>query len=382
MGYLLVNTVVASIAQANAKAPQLWQQEKFGRFNKVQEQNTLAAEQIKRANLDRFIHRAVQISPVHFTNSDDSLLTKRFPVPSCCTHRRCSDRLPSVHASNSRRLTPNIGMLPAVESCNLYTAVPRVASRSLLCSSRARVVQASHMVPNVRSLWTPCTPPLVSGALQTSAARSVEPTDGGFEVVVFRSRKYRTRFQSMVDGFECPQSGFEWFGSFLDTFKNVGKFGTAWGIMKENMQGSKALEDMKLPVLALRDGRPCAAAFYSETRRPEITFDMISRGFTQASCKSLAFYLDEIIRTDGDDARGAGAAILCHLIRNSKDQDGEFSPLYIELLPFDVENLQRYYETFGCKQVQREMMRCYEPNPAKCAAYTDNVIDADDYFSS
>merc|ERR1712187_138656 len=95
------------------------------------------------------------------------------------------------------------------------------------------------------------------------------------------------------------------------------------------MGGDEATEDSGLlPLLAMKGETPCAAALYSDALMNS----------------SILF---KLIRNAGDTCRGAGAAIMCYLIRNSKNTRREFSPL--KLVPIANEpNLKRYYESFGC----------------------------------
>merc|ERR1719316_2361986 len=80
-------------------------------------------------------------------------------------------------------------------------------------------------------------------------------------------------------------------------------------------------------------------------------------------------------------------AILCYLIQNSKNKDGDFSPLKLEM---DDANptTQRYYESFGCGAAGKGMLanlfgpkdeywECKNPMPQKCKQYNIEVVDAD-----
>merc|ERR1711937_169434 len=84
-----------------------------------------------------------------------------------------------------------------------------------------------------------------------------------------------------------------------------------------------------LPVLAMSGDTACAAAFYWPTL--DDAFD--------------SFRLARIIRSAEKQCRGSGAAILCYLIRNSKNAEGHFSPLWVPTLKNDA---IFYFESFGC----------------------------------
>eukprot|EP00747_Dinoflagellata_sp_TGD_P046710 gnl/TRDRNA2_/TRDRNA2_144589_c0_seq1.p1 gnl/TRDRNA2_/TRDRNA2_144589_c0~~gnl/TRDRNA2_/TRDRNA2_144589_c0_seq1.p1 ORF type:complete len:124 (+),score=20.22 gnl/TRDRNA2_/TRDRNA2_144589_c0_seq1:3-374(+) len=114
--------------------------------------------------------------------------------------------------------------------------------------------------------------------------------------------------------------------------------------------------------------KPCAAATYAET--------------------TDAFLLQKMIRNTGDDCKDSGAALLCHLIRNSKNKKGEPSPL--NLLQIEDEPLlQSYYKSFGCfkpavaasdsKWYVQDPMICNDPNPPKCKRFVDKVSQGDSY---
>lgn len=133
------------------------------------------------------------------------------------------------------------------------------------------------------------------------------------------------------------------------------------------------------PLLAMNKQKvPCAAAFYSEARMND----------------KNTFYLSGLIRNAGEDCRSGGAAILCYLIRNSKDVSGQFSPLRLNL-PINEPTVKKYYEPFGCttiptkekgrgfafwKEKEDEEMACKDALPERCKQYNDQVLTADAYF--
>jgi hypothetical protein len=110
-----------------------------------------------------------------------------------------------------------------------------------------------------------------------------------------------------------------------------------------------------MPVLAMKGEETCAAATYADTH---------------ATTKDT-FILTWLIRNAGDNCKGAGAAILCHLIRNSKNSNGVFSPMKILLANQFVES---YFESFGCYQGQFPYFECKDQNPEKCEQYSDEIF--------
>jgi hypothetical protein len=125
-------------------------------------------------------------------------------------------------------------------------------------------------------------------------------------------------------------------------------------------------------MVAVKGETACAAALYSDAQMND----------------KNTFSLSGLIRNAGETCRGAGAAILCYLIRNSKDKRGQFSPL--RLTPIEGETLlKEYYEPFGCTSAkkmpwdflsQEDVMDCNDPKPQKCESYMDGVIDADKFL--
>merc|ERR1712187_918326 len=116
-------------------------------------------------------------------------------------------------------------------------------------------------------------------------------------------------------------------------------------------------------VLAMNGETACAAGSYSLDSANTMVLGDLIRNAASTSCS------------------GAGAAIVCHLLRNSKKENGEFnSP---KLVPINREsNLNRYYESFGCTAPEAAVQKffwtvtstitgdrpleCIDPSPAKC----------------
>merc|ERR1712224_44365 len=116
-----------------------------------------------------------------------------------------------------------------------------------------------------------------------------------------------------------------------------------------------------LPMVAMNGGIPCAAALYTDARMND----------------QNTFFLGNLIRNAGENCRGAGAAILCHLIRNSVNRDLKFSPLKLKPI-LNEPKLEKYYESFGCtkreKWITHWVYHCDDPNPQKCKQYADGEV--------
>eukprot|EP00746_Dinoflagellata_sp_MGD_P055802 gnl/MRDRNA2_/MRDRNA2_242626_c0_seq1.p1 gnl/MRDRNA2_/MRDRNA2_242626_c0~~gnl/MRDRNA2_/MRDRNA2_242626_c0_seq1.p1 ORF type:complete len:140 (-),score=20.17 gnl/MRDRNA2_/MRDRNA2_242626_c0_seq1:396-815(-) len=105
------------------------------------------------------------------------------------------------------------------------------------------------------------------------------------------------------------------------------------------------------------------------------------------------YLLSKVIANKGKNCQGAGTAILCQLIRNSKNKQGQFSPLKLVAIENEP-SLARYYQSFGCTEPPFQMkmlwngvkgfvpLVCGDAKPAKCEQYDDQVTDADSYFGS
>eukprot|EP00747_Dinoflagellata_sp_TGD_P180492 gnl/TRDRNA2_/TRDRNA2_33037_c0_seq1.p1 gnl/TRDRNA2_/TRDRNA2_33037_c0~~gnl/TRDRNA2_/TRDRNA2_33037_c0_seq1.p1 ORF type:complete len:399 (+),score=38.53 gnl/TRDRNA2_/TRDRNA2_33037_c0_seq1:124-1197(+) len=337
----------------------------------------------------QLIDRALKVPHLYHADLDSTILEKQLCFPSGCTRSggvQCS-WMPSIAIMRRLRAVPqssaahsrNWGIVkqdsihlnfvrsaplpPAYTSAVLATsALP--ASPSTLPIQGAKAVRTSPTVrasSEARNVLPEDTPP------QVTASYGADPANT-FDLVVVRSRPARLQFQSMVNGFQCPQKGWSKLYSVLQTLRWYADLCTSWDIMKTQFVADEATQDTYryVELLAMKRETACAAAFYSEAR--------VDTGNT--------FRLAQIIRTAGDDCKGSGAAILCHLIRNSKTTGREFSPLIIELLPYRVSGLERYYESFGCRATTDDdgKMTCDDPNPQKCAHHSNDVRDADDFF--
>lgn len=237
---------------------------------------------------------------------------------------------------------------------------------------RKKVAPSSEAQSSVRSRTT-------SGAASAT----------NFDIVLCRGDKMRTMFKQMVRGFQEPT----WSGWMSNAMS------TEWKLQKEEMEGSAGFieqgngfvdkerdrlrEDEVLPVVAINGEKAaCAAALYT----PPQTND------------ADTFHLVKLIRNAGDECKGGAAALLCNLIRNSRNKEGEFSPLKVNPIPNQPDS-SRYFQSFGCTEpnpVLRGLdalmghgmnnfyrpLFCTNPDPPKCEAYADVAFDGGAYFSN
>eukprot|EP00747_Dinoflagellata_sp_TGD_P048735 gnl/TRDRNA2_/TRDRNA2_145783_c0_seq1.p1 gnl/TRDRNA2_/TRDRNA2_145783_c0~~gnl/TRDRNA2_/TRDRNA2_145783_c0_seq1.p1 ORF type:complete len:353 (-),score=31.69 gnl/TRDRNA2_/TRDRNA2_145783_c0_seq1:38-1096(-) len=194
-------------------------------------------------------------------------------------------------------------------------------------------------------------------------------SSGEFDVLVFRSQKARFSdqnrwiFRSNVSAFKMPGAASEWSAEAREVWQSFQK-----SLMRAGM--TKPVGGRRLPVLAMNGQTPCAAALYVEPT------DFNDR---------TTFYLAGLIRNRGARCKGSGAAILCHLIRNSRNRANEFSPLQINPI-LEKAQSKAYFESFGCTTNQNwwslfdEDLYCADPNPPKCETYRDQSFDADKWF--
>lgn len=208
---------------------------------------------------------------------------------------------------------------PATRSPGMPTAAPAAVTQGM----PAATSQGMTAMPASRNLET---------AQSTEPAAPATPNFGAsnFDVVNFGSPEMRTLFQSKVPKFQCP----------------------AADPAKEKING--------VPVLAMNDGSPCALGCYTSAD---------------------SFYLSKIMQTRSASCKGSGTAILCYLIRNSKDHQGGFSPLKLKSL--NEPRAEAYYSSFGCSGLRQEgtdIWQCGDPNPPKCEKYADASFDASSYY--
>jgi hypothetical protein len=209
-----------------------------------------------------------------------------------------------------------------------------------------------------------------------------------FDVVLFRDPNMLPTFKRIVRGFR-EKTWSRWSQAVS----------TEWRLQREEMDGSAGFieqgngfvdkksdrlgEDEVLPVVAINERKAaCAAAFYTDAEMND----------------SNSFSLVKLIGNAGEECKGGGSAILCYLIRNSRNKEGEFSPLKVNPIPNDPQSAH-YFHSFGCTE-PNPLLRgldavfssgmnnfyrplfCSEPNPPKCKGYPDVAFDGGTYFSS
>lgn len=187
-----------------------------------------------------------------------------------------------------------------------------------------------------------------------------------FDVVEFRNPKTRTEkgymFRKAVKIFKMPGASDRW--SDVSTFQ----YETILRALKRAADRTP-VGGSSFPVLAMNGRMPCAVALYVE---PDKWSDRNT------------FVLSKLIRNNGAKCKGAGAAILCHLIRNSKNLNSEFSPLKLE--PLDEPMSRQYFESFGCISKKGLLnpfdkdYYCVDRNPQKCNDYVYLPSDANVFF--
>eukprot|EP00747_Dinoflagellata_sp_TGD_P208382 gnl/TRDRNA2_/TRDRNA2_81871_c0_seq1.p1 gnl/TRDRNA2_/TRDRNA2_81871_c0~~gnl/TRDRNA2_/TRDRNA2_81871_c0_seq1.p1 ORF type:complete len:210 (+),score=11.96 gnl/TRDRNA2_/TRDRNA2_81871_c0_seq1:10-639(+) len=109
---------------------------------------------------------------------------------------------------------------------------------------------------------------------------------------------------------------------------------------------------------------PCAAAVYDQP----------------VGKAKGAWYLMLMLRNAGDECLGSDAALVCHLIRTSKEVTYKSQPLHVHL---ETQGWKNYYESFGCASDGGEdLMTCKNGEPAKCEAHPRNSFLSKLYFGS
>merc|ERR1712070_1253846 len=126
---------------------------------------------------------------------------------------------------------------------------------------------------------------------QPSADKNFRFNASAESVVVFSSQKARKQFQDMI------------FGPFL---------GGIMQFFSEDVRLFKQVLTQKLgePILVMKEDFPCAVALYSDTQ---------------------SYILSEVM-PNANVCQDSDAAVLCYLIRTSKNAAGEFSPLKVTLI--------------------------------------------------
>merc|ERR1712224_497583 len=105
--------------------------------------------------------------------------------------------------------------------------------------------------------------------------------------------------------------------------------------------------------------------------------------------KDNTFVLENLVTDQGDDCKGAGAAIFCYLIRRSENEDGYRNPMKV-FAPKGDEFLIDYSKSFGCTAPTGfgallsnfVVLSCVDRNPPKCNQFSDRFFQADEYFGT
>eukprot|EP00747_Dinoflagellata_sp_TGD_P212338 gnl/TRDRNA2_/TRDRNA2_85441_c0_seq2.p1 gnl/TRDRNA2_/TRDRNA2_85441_c0~~gnl/TRDRNA2_/TRDRNA2_85441_c0_seq2.p1 ORF type:complete len:263 (+),score=17.12 gnl/TRDRNA2_/TRDRNA2_85441_c0_seq2:37-825(+) len=206
----------------------------------------------------------------------------------------------------------------------------------------------------LRSLIEPSKGPTGKGIYKGDALKS-------FDVVTFQNPSTRALFRNKVSMFHCPADVQE---------TEVGK--DQWYKLRHLIEGEATKR--YIPAIAMRQGTPCAAALYLDT---EIT--------------NFTYLLIELISNAGENCVGGTGAILCHLIRNSKEtvwgRNDTYSPVTIypnETVRLaygvdpDEQPLEEMYYEFGC--IGYTIMDCIFAEPPNCDCYSDMAFTAESYF--
>eukprot|EP00747_Dinoflagellata_sp_TGD_P093371 gnl/TRDRNA2_/TRDRNA2_165746_c0_seq2.p1 gnl/TRDRNA2_/TRDRNA2_165746_c0~~gnl/TRDRNA2_/TRDRNA2_165746_c0_seq2.p1 ORF type:complete len:169 (+),score=17.49 gnl/TRDRNA2_/TRDRNA2_165746_c0_seq2:56-562(+) len=140
-----------------------------------------------------------------------------------------------------------------------------------------------------------------------------------------------------------------------------------WSTFKRDMTRKTATKKSYgfSPLIAMNGDIPCAAALYTD---PYIDYTDWVDNSGQTS-----FVLYSFVRNVGKKCVGSGAAIMCYLIRNSRNKAKEFRPLKIQSLAILEEpSLKSYFASFGCGTSEQwwsvldKAMYCDDPKPKKC----------------
>eukprot|EP00747_Dinoflagellata_sp_TGD_P166075 gnl/TRDRNA2_/TRDRNA2_188322_c0_seq1.p1 gnl/TRDRNA2_/TRDRNA2_188322_c0~~gnl/TRDRNA2_/TRDRNA2_188322_c0_seq1.p1 ORF type:complete len:481 (+),score=43.59 gnl/TRDRNA2_/TRDRNA2_188322_c0_seq1:120-1562(+) len=198
--------------------------------------------------------------------------------------------------------------------------------------------------------------------------------NNSFEIVICRSKEARMLFQRTVNEFLCPfDTRRHKQSSNKKDHKRRFRIGKRWRWMRDNMGGSAALASRHVfTALVMNGPTPCAAALFSDAHMTSHDTTLVSR----------------LITNRGNNCRGAGAAILCHLIQNSRNGRQEFSALKL-LLMIEDPKLRDYFASFGCKRNEQfrkqnnknpARLYCDDPKPKKCEHRASEVFDANEYW--
>jgi hypothetical protein len=172
-----------------------------------------------------------------------------------------------------------------------------------------------------------------------------------FELVAFQGELERSLFQRIVSRFSCPTLSGRWSQTWWSS---------------QNLMETAVLEDpTTTPVVAMKGSVPCAAAAFTDAHTNDqntVVLDMLIRNAQEEQCV------------------GGGAAILCHLIRNSQNSEGAFSPLRLTTNYYNEPSLKQYLREFGCTTTTRsesgDIWACHDPTPQRCEEFVGEGVDA------
>eukprot|EP00747_Dinoflagellata_sp_TGD_P208204 gnl/TRDRNA2_/TRDRNA2_81714_c0_seq1.p1 gnl/TRDRNA2_/TRDRNA2_81714_c0~~gnl/TRDRNA2_/TRDRNA2_81714_c0_seq1.p1 ORF type:complete len:388 (-),score=54.74 gnl/TRDRNA2_/TRDRNA2_81714_c0_seq1:93-1094(-) len=324
------------------------------------------------------VDRLLPASPLTVAKLDVAMLGKGTSsigdsIASCCSCRSCDGC--SVVGRRLSLMGTRLARPDCCYACGRFAnAVPAAgappAAHGIMSKQMVSATPAAMpgfgSIPAARTWPTAC-------AMPKDDSSEVELTNT-FDVVLCRSQEARETFQDMVGRLQCYPN--RWSQMLLFN---------AWMPFKNQLQNSKDLTNTSwpLPLLAMNDETPCAAALSSSAEMNE----------------QDTFFLLALMGSAPDQCKGGGAAILCHLIRNSQNKKGEFSPLQVVPVLNEPRSKQ-YFESFGCKETfSDELLKmlekakaagavpaftapwlCEDPSPSKCDHYVDVAFDADAYF--
>jgi hypothetical protein len=245
--------------------------------------------------------------------------------------------------------------MPGANTPGKVTPPTMAANAAVSAAVAASAVQAAPPVQTQQQAFDVAVPQSVPLERKIEFPSPGFDSEKSFDLVSFRGEETRSLFQKVVSYFDCP------------TGMGGGPTWSPTWFQYQNEMETKVVRDRKeVPVVAMKGGIPCAAAAYSD-----------AQGNDQNT-----FVLSMLIRNakDKKQCAGGGAAIMCHLIRNSKSAEGSFSPLKLSTNRYE-QGLTRWVEAFGCTTTESSGKTlhwdCQDPSPQKCEEVVDpEVLDA------
>eukprot|EP00747_Dinoflagellata_sp_TGD_P178583 gnl/TRDRNA2_/TRDRNA2_27769_c0_seq1.p1 gnl/TRDRNA2_/TRDRNA2_27769_c0~~gnl/TRDRNA2_/TRDRNA2_27769_c0_seq1.p1 ORF type:complete len:331 (+),score=29.95 gnl/TRDRNA2_/TRDRNA2_27769_c0_seq1:63-1055(+) len=310
---------------------------------------------------DKVARRVLHMSEVHKMDMDSTTLEKGSHALRCRACYDCGRGSLAPASAATRRLT--------TKSSNRIASSCWYVCKLIACAGpelRASFTEQAHATSSTASLPTE----LVE--LPNSSHNSTIGGTNNFDLVLFRNESSRAAFQQKVSVFELP--GEEWPREAEEV----------WHLFRKALQKPGGLTESNRgfwPLLAMKGDVPCAAALYSDPRQVPDRFGLPIQEAHNT------FILNRLIRSIRDECKGSGAAILCHLILNSKNQKGEFTPLKLSPISSMSPGLKTYFEAFGCRTIPKSggnpdrHMYCLFAKPQKCKQHVDKVVDAESYFA-